>query len=441
MIKMRFLFLALTSLLASSVRAGKTEQNYLRENSSFIEIEKMNFDFDPGFYENNLFFFGSVHGSQTPQKIDFGLLKTLNQNGVNYYAPEIDYSLAYFFNEYLNTGDAELLKFACTYQGYRVPQDGSIQLYEKWQEIYAYNTTLDEKDKLKIMGWDVRISTELCLTHLAFLAPEKPSGTGIVDSLIHFRNYDIGNFSIISGKPAWKSGKGWDYFFGTEKSRYFERFEEAYKKDSIAILNAFGENANAVKRIMHVSESNEREVIIHENFEKYALPKIQSGEKIYANYGYFHVQQSKINNYPPLAARVKTHEDVKVTTILGLLTKSECYKNAKMKSMGPVYIKGVKFKKAEYTGYKTSKSYDGDGLFERVKGMSDLKKIAGSEPITLFHLNRSASPYFNSIDFAGMSRGGRKWRTEEGKNTLDYFQHVILIQDSEGNVPLEELND
>jgi len=411
---------------------------YLIENSTNIDLTNPNFQFDQEFYANDLFFFGFIHGAEKPQVLDLELQKILFKNGVHNYAPEVDYSLAYFFNQYLVTGNEDFLDFACEFYQMRVPQDASIQFKNKWKELYKLNRDLQKEQQISIIGMDKEYSSELTLTHIAFIAPKEPTGIAIIDSLMFFKTLETNDLDIISGKPVYKSGKSWDYFFATEKGAFYKRFVSLYKKDSLNIMKLFGEYSGDLKHLMNQSESHNREEIIYSNFKKIGLPLIQKGEKIYANYGYFHIQQEKINGSKSLAKLIKDSCNIKQVSIVGMLTNSNCLKHRKYKSEGTIIIRETKFKKASYNGYRTSKTYDGDYLFEKVNGIEKLKKISKDSECMLFKLNGEKSPLMNTMLFADFKRGGGKWKVEEGASTTDYFQYIILIKNSKPNIPLEE---
>ena len=415
--------------------------NYLKSNSNSIDLEQANFQFDDHFYNNDVFFFGFVHGSEIPQRLDLELLKELNKNGVRYYAPEIDYSLAYFFNKYLISGNDSLLNFACNQYRKRVAQDASIQFKQKWKAIYEYNNSISKDEKIEVLGLDKELSKDLTLTHIAFISPETQTGIPIVDSLKYFKNLNINEVNIISGKPVFKSGKSWDYFFGSEKTAFLKRFVTEYKKDSLTILKVFGDKSDDLRHLMNLPKAKNRPDIIYANFRKIGRPLIEGNQKIYFNYGYFHVHQKTINRVMPIAGLIKRNKEIDVASIVGMLTESECLKKAKIKYSGPIISKGVKFKGASYNGYKTSKTWDGDHLFERVNGIKRLKKISKDDQIRLFKLNGINSPFFENMLFVDFSRGGQKWQVEEDAVTNDYFQYVLLIKNSKPNIPLEEEND
>lgn len=437
MMKQLLLFIAVIGSF-QSFSQKHDNLTYLENHAWAVDELNPSFEFDSAFYANQFFMFGFVHGSEKPQAMDLALLKQLHQNGVRYYAPEMSYSLAFIFSQYLKTGDENFLNYGMDAYASRVQQDASVQFKNKWRALYEYNKTLPKQEQIKLLGFDRASSSEVTMTHIAYLGPAEPSGIAIVDSLQYFKDLPIDTISIVSGKPVYKSGKGWDYFFGTGKTAYLDRFMTAYQADSTNILTAFGNHAKELSHIINQSMNNFREPAIYENFKAIGLPLLQKGEKIYANYGYAHLQQSTINNYPYMAKLIKDSGQVKLISVIGMLTNSDCLVNSKVKGTGAIMIKGVKFRQAEYSGYKTSKNYDGDTFFEQVNGMKVLKGISAENDIMLFQLNGENSPYKTEMAFADMSRGGRKWQVEEGKSATDYFQYILLIKNSPANKPLQE---
>ena len=110
-------------------------------------------------YERQYFFYGFIHGSQKTQEIDLQLLKSIKaQNGLKYYAPEVDFSMAYFLNRYLDNGSEDLLKELVHTYRYAVPQDASVAFFVKFRKLKTYNDQLHDEEKIFILGTDRMIS-------------------------------------------------------------------------------------------------------------------------------------------------------------------------------------------------------------------------------------------------------------------------------------------
>lgn len=443
----RFFFYILIIIYCQNLYSQNLEENYLIRNSQKIELTKPSFQiFDDKFYSNDLFFFGFIHGSTTPQILDYELLIHLYEKGIKYYAPEIGYSYAYFLNNFLETGDESYLNYVLEdeIRG-RVPQDASIEFKEKWKKIYAFNKTKQEGDKITIIGTD---ASQLNITHLAHLAPKEKTGIALIDSLHLFKELPkYKSTTIWSGKKIQKSGKKWEYFFPASDEYLFqERFLKAYRKNKNQILKAFGETANEVENAICIYEQNKdkrREDAIFLNFKRLILPLINQGEKIYSNYGFSHVLQEKINGYSYIANRLKDslNNEIKLTTILGLLANSEVLKERKANRGKKIYIRGYKFHGVDYNGYKTSKYWDGDSILERINGISMLKRISKDNEVTLFKLDGDTSPFKKSLFFIDYKRYRESlfrkgfWQTEKDSSTTDYIQYILFIQNSKSNRP------
>lgn len=445
---MRLLFFTLiTFIYFQNLYSQNLAETYLISNSQKVDLNQPSFQlFNEEFYKNDLFFFGFVHGSAAPQKLDYELLIHLYEKGVRYYAPEIGYSYAYFLNHYLETGDESYLNYVLEDAiRSRVPQDASLEFKEKWKNIYAFNKTKKRVDKITIIGTDY---SQLNITHLAHLAPKDKTGIALIDSLHLFKALPkYKSTTIWSGKKIQKSDKKWEYFFPTSDGYLFqERFLKAYSKNKKQMLKAFGKNAKEVEIAISINEQNKdkgRENAIFLNYKRLILPLIKKGKKIYSNYGFAHVLQEKINGHSYLANRLKDslNNEIKLTTILGLMANSEVLKERKASRGKKIYIRDYKFHGVDYNGYKTSKSWDGDSILERVNGISMLKRISKDNDVTLFKLDGDTSPFEELLFFIDYKRYRESlfrkgiWQTEKGSSTTDYIQYILFIQESKSNRP------
>ena len=138
-IKILVLFIVSIQLAFSQ---SKTE--YLKNNR--FDLLNSNFEFPQSNFK--IIGFGAYHGSQETEKAENILLENLiNKNKVKYYLPETDLGIAYYFNQYLKSGDTILLKDLVRHYGVRVPQEKSIETYNKWKGIKKIN---DKKRKRKM---------------------------------------------------------------------------------------------------------------------------------------------------------------------------------------------------------------------------------------------------------------------------------------------------
>lgn len=436
--------------VASSMFAQSTIENYMKNNTRTSNANDIKIDFNSNaVYANELVFFGFIHGSEIPQKVDFSLLKDFAENGTRYYAPEVDQSMAYILNHYLISGDEKALDFVLYFYGKKIYQDASLQFRDKWKKIYEFNLSLPDEEKLTVLGTDKPFHDKrLAITHLAHLVADLKSDHLWIDSLKHCKGFDIDKRSIWSGKPAYETAvalkKPTTYFIYPADSKYHfaERFFEAYHENKQQFLSAFGPMAEEAKRILEVKDLPKREYYIFQQFEEQILPLINNGQKIYANYGYAHIQQSKINGRTYVAGMLReAYPDLKMASVQGLLAKSKALKKVKKKRNGEtVSGLGFEFEGMEYAGFKSSKSWDGHGIKESPKGLKELMRVSKGKELTMLSLIKEGSPFHRSDYFSSYEKGGKNWKVEEGSSTSDYFQYVILMQNSGTNVPYQELH-
>ena len=138
---------------------NQTIINYLSKNK--IELKNNVIDstlFDCDFYNSKVFLLGEVHGFADNQIIDKELFLFLNKKlGIRYYIAEMDSITSKKLNQYLDNPikkDQALLKEVVKAIGYRVPQQSSRELFDKWSFIYDYNKKLGDSSKIKVLGID-----------------------------------------------------------------------------------------------------------------------------------------------------------------------------------------------------------------------------------------------------------------------------------------------
>ena len=148
---------------------NQTIINYLSNNK--IELKNNRIDstlFDSDFYNSKVFLLGEVHGFADNQIIDKELFLFLNKKlGIRYYIAEMDSITSKKLNQYLDNPikkDQELLKEVVKAVGYRIPQQSSSELFDKWSFIYDYNKKLRDSSKIKVLGIDKNFDDESTTT-------------------------------------------------------------------------------------------------------------------------------------------------------------------------------------------------------------------------------------------------------------------------------------
>ncbi|MEO1714768.1 MAG: hypothetical protein AAFU60_15670, partial [Bacteroidota bacterium] len=102
-----------------------SNQHILTPNTNFLPSE-----------EHRIFLFGAIHGTQLTQEADLILLKRhVESNRVRIYLPEMDGCLAFFLNNYLETGDQKALQEVVGLYKDFVPQDASLEFFPFLKEL------------------------------------------------------------------------------------------------------------------------------------------------------------------------------------------------------------------------------------------------------------------------------------------------------------------
>ncbi|MFD3158707.1 hypothetical protein ACFIJ5_18005 (plasmid) [Haloimpatiens sp. FM7330] len=144
-----------------------TEEKWLKENSTSINLK--NDDDFSGFEllkddldKHDVFFTGEMHGVGINDELHFKFLKYFVKKAkVKNFLIEHSPCEGYFLNKYIQTGNIEFLnKFSRNV-------NCSKEQYEKWKGIYKFNSILNKKDKIQVIGIDISDSDE---TYYYFLS-------------------------------------------------------------------------------------------------------------------------------------------------------------------------------------------------------------------------------------------------------------------------------
>lgn len=137
----------------------KNEQDYLSKNNAVINLEEVD-DFsgleilNKDLNGKKIILTGEAHHLNKNKLIEMKLLKYLKKEvGVSHYLAEASYSSAHFLNKYLESGDENILK------NYFEKFEGTIayneDFYNSYKDLYEYNQTLPENDRIKLVGIDI----------------------------------------------------------------------------------------------------------------------------------------------------------------------------------------------------------------------------------------------------------------------------------------------
>ncbi|MEM1327036.1 MAG: hypothetical protein AAGI23_13835 [Bacteroidota bacterium] len=403
------LFFAISVCSFSQSKSAYLASNRLDLNTSFTFPQT---DF-------KLLGFGAIHGSSKTETAEIKLLESLLQNNdIRYYLMEVNYSHGYYFNEFLETGDTILLKELIHDYGYRVSQERSISVYEKWKALYRLNQSLPEAKRLTVIGLEAPYFYKYAIRQIAALTAGQYDNWETLNEIKAAAQLDTTIFYSYKELPI---------------AEVIKRFVEESEEQSISWANEKDmQPLLAHLRLSFKDENREQQI-----FENYvALSKFYdfSTNKQFARYGFFHLEKYRErDSYPPFFARLidnDIHAKTDVMTVMGYLTDSKVLWNIK------------KDRNYDYKGYSTKAGYGiSDYLLEYFQGIHELKKAQISD-LTLFRLNQPDSPYHESEpDLIAIKKiiGRSNRKDVAGKATTQFIDYALLISDSPANVPLAEL--
>ena len=401
---------------------SQTKTDYLKKNR--FDLTSSNFDFPQKDFK--IIGFGAYHGSAKTEKTEYALLKSLTKDGtIKYYLPETDFSIGHFFNQYLKTGDTLLLKDLVNNYGTRVPQEKSIETYEKWKEIKKINDGLQEKDKLTVVGIDLLVTYYYTSKHLLEIIDYKQNQNESLQEIVNMIKLDTTDFS-----PNYNS----------YSKKVLKSFVEDYEKNPIEFKESIDDKFvfdHIIKNLKNTFEnfdnSSKREQIIYDNYTH--LNSLYSFDKKpqFLRFGFFHLEKEREGNKASFFTKLienNIYEREDIISVIGYLTKSR------------VLWDIVYDDNKDYKTYTTEGGYGiGDYEKEYFRGIDKLKKTKISD-ITLFRLNKENTPYNDGIpDLMEIVMKDDKSNSEDvrGKSTTNFLDYAVLISNSKASVPIQEL--
>lgn len=361
--------------------------------------------------------FGALHGSARTEEVELRLLDELvNNHNLKYYFPETDYSTAHYFQEYLATGNETLLKELIVNYGKRVPQECSIEVFEKWKKL----RNLFKGKDIKILGIDEIANYKFSVKQLVEL----------IDSTANLKHIEL-------LKDGLNKNINWSAYFNSIGKRLIEEFLADYKekpenyREYILDFPEFNHITNNLKATFNTDRENRMLLNYSKLNKRYNL---QNNLQFF-RMGIFHIMKSPINKSNSFFSKLikeNFYSPEKIITIQGFLNRSKVLWEVKYDKFGL------------YNGYDTKKGYGtSDYWLEYFKGIGNLKRTRLSD-ITIFKLNTPPSVYDKNgqTDLITIKKllGRTPWKPMEGKCTLDYIDYAILIRNSEASRPIQELS-
>lgn len=394
---------------------GQSRKKYLNDNR--FDLSSSEFEFPQKDF--NIIGFGAFHGSAKTYEAEFKLIQSLKkQDLIDYYIPETNYSQAFFFQQYLETGDEELLKELTLAFQTIVGQEGTIETFEHWKKLRKLNQAYPEKP-IKVLGCDAISEYRFSIKHILILTENIQNWKLKSELKTKLENDEI-NFSTRDKETA----------------KLLKNFIEDYEKNKSIYSNQIADTIgfhHILKNIKYILDGEKyREDIIFDNYVYLKRVLNLENKKQFFKYGFMHIEKQREENFPYFFTRIieqNVYDRNNVITIMGYLTKSK------------VLWDKIYDEQGNYKTFTVEKGYGiGDYWKEYFKGIGRLKKTKLSD-ITLFKLNNENSPYIKGSDLIKVKLFLKKsnGKALKGKPTADFIDYAVLISNSENQIPLEEM--
>jgi len=411
---MRYSFTLLLLLFCITIKA-QSKAAYLKKHRQ--DLTDTTFVFPQTDF--NIIGFGAYHGSAKTYDAELLLIKSLKQqNALDYYIPETNFSQAFFFQEYLETGNDDLLKELVLAFQTIVTQEGTIETYQHWKNIREVNR-MYPNEPIKVLGFDIINEYRFPIKHILYLTRDisKWQQKEQLQELLDQNKTDLS----IRNDSLKEQLKNFIKDYNENKFLYMDQIKDTLSFNHI------------LKNIGYTLETTaEREKIIFDNYISLIKPYQLDRKKQFAKYGFFHIQKTREAAYPSFFTRLienNIYTAQKVITITGYLTKSE------------VFWDKIYDEDKNYMSFTVEKGYGiGDYWKERFKGIRKLKQNRLSD-LTLFRLNAENSPYKKGTDLVEVKLSLKKSNSKQlkGKNTIQFMDYALLIRNSKHQIPIEEL--
>lgn len=399
-------YLRIIVFLFSTVAFGQSKEAYLKKNKRDITKPfELNLN-------NGLVGFGAYHGSSKTEEAEIALIISLcENNGLRYYVAETDMGIAHFLNEYLTSGDEVLLKDLIIHYGTRVPQERTVEVFEKWKKLKKINDALPKNRKLTVLGPDPVVSYKYNYKLLLSLIKDTKDWYH-AEQLQNTVAIDTTDFSPYYDSFSKRELIAFVDDFESDKLKYSRKVTDSAKFDAVISLlkTSFGKYR--------------REEEIYRNYARLYAEYNLKDALAYARYGFFHVMKAKEGKAVSFFTKLldsKLYSNENLVSIIAYFNESEVIWDDK-------YVDG------EYSHSTTSVEGSGDSSQEYFRGIDALKKQKVSG-LTLYKLDGRKSPYNlpGCTDLIEIVTPEKTTVDYTGQTTVSFINYALLISNSKAS--------
>lgn len=400
------------SFIQSSRYTAEEEQffeNYLKNNRTNIDL--VNADsfselsvIDQDIEGKEIFLTGESHGFKSNSQLEMKFLKYFKaKTNFKYLLSEDSYSNTYYINQYLKSGDEEILKtvFKETEGTFFWTKDR----YEFFKKLYTYNQSLPKADQIEMVGVDIEHQWRTSFKFLNELLPENDPPKALTESIKKLESIYITtkNATDMSLVKASSQSLQDDIIQHNDAFRaYLAEDFDAFKHVNDNILNALDAYSKSDEQW-----NSTRDAYIYNNFKKLHT-KLPKG-KYYGQWGLNHIYQTKEEDTLWFAAH---------------LNKSESEFKGKILSIAYYYTDSTVMTKVNNKQYSTDTYSEMPDAFENAN-----RKLKGEA--NLYRLISTGSPY----TAVGMESYNGQILKEP---YTDFVQYVMCISNASPAEPLSK---
>ncbi len=269
-------------------------EDYMLINSHKFSVEEGNLNIDfKGFADDlsntDIVLTGEIHGIKSNYEMKLALIKYIKQkNNFKYLLAELPYSVTYYINNYLETGDISILDNLPVSSRYTMFP--SYEDFYQWELLYDFNQSLPEAERILVLGIDLESDMFLAFSLINDILAKKDISNNmenivsLIDESISLINQSLQN--------KYKAVENCNIILqDIEKNR--DIYKDFLSDDLVVIENVIRNivkyKESTSKKGDFVEYNNFRDMMIYSNFE--IFDNILPEGKYFGQFGFGHVLQ------------------------------------------------------------------------------------------------------------------------------------------------------
>ncbi|MCH4890109.1 erythromycin esterase family protein [Acidaminobacter sp. JC074] len=262
--------------------------------------------------QHEIFLTGEVHGIKANSDLNIAFVKYFKEEtNFKYYLSEMPYSMSYFLNQFLESGDETILLDIFKDLGKYGSDDK--EYYEFWTNFYSYNYNLADEEKIKVVGLDIESNIIQAYKCLLDMLPDEEAPIEIKESISSLGDIlELLNTSFRNNYKGEKNAEAILEDMGEHRDLYKDYLGENYVYFELVLWNIL--NSKKAYKVVDdwVEWNNTRDRIIYDNFK--TIDNVLPRDNYYGQWGAGHVFQdvntdvkwfaTYLNKYPKYQDKV-----------------------------------------------------------------------------------------------------------------------------------------